>query len=193
MSRSFLFLLASARPEGNSRLLAEAAAAQLPGTYSRRWIDLAALSLPAYVDGRHAPGGHTPVSADEALLHEATLGATDLVVVSPLYWYALSSYAKTYLDHWSKWLRTPDPAFREKMAGRTLWGVTAMADENRAVAEPLVGTLRLSAAFMGMRFGGVLLGNGSRPGDVRTDARALREAKTFFTREAPLARFPAEA
>jgi hypothetical protein len=42
---------------------------------------------------------------------------------------------------------------------------------------------------MGMRFGGVLLGNGSKPGDVLTDDAALTRAKTFFEQEAPSARF----
>ena len=32
------------------------------------------------------------------------------------------------------------------------------------MADPLVGTLDNSAAYMGMEFGGVLLGNGSKPG-----------------------------
>jgi hypothetical protein len=37
-----------------------------------------------------------------------------------------------------------------------------------------------SAAYMEMRFGGVLLGNGSKPGDVLNDTDALTRAKTFF-------------
>lgn len=78
------------------------------------------------------------------------------------------------------------------MAGRTLWGVTALAHEEQEVADPLVGTLNNSAAYMAMHFGGVLLGNGSKPGDVLRDHEALAHAKTFFAREAPLARFPYE-
>ncbi|GAA0669464.1 hypothetical protein GCM10009535_56670 [Streptomyces thermocarboxydovorans] len=78
------------------------------------------------------------------------------------------------------------------MAGRTLWGVAAHADEEPSVAGPLIGTLNNSAAYMGMRFGGVLLGNGSKPGDVLNDSEALARAKTFFSWEAPLARFPHE-
>lgn len=57
------------------------------------------------------------------------------------------------------------------------------------VADPLVGTLNNSAAYMGMSFGGVLLGNGSKPGDVLKDTEALTRAKTFFAGEAPAARF----
>ncbi|MFF8815770.1 flavodoxin family protein [Streptomyces pactum] len=191
MTRSFLFLLASARPDGNTAQLARAAAEQLPSGTGQRWLDLARLPLADYVDARHA-GETGPEQENEELLRQATLTATDIVIASPLYWYSLSSYAKRYLDYWSKWLRTPDPDFRETMAGRTLWGVTAMAHREEVVAEPLTLTLHHTAAYMGMRFGGVLLGNGSQPGQVGDDERAAARAKTFFAQEAPLARFPYE-
>ncbi|WP_042370388.1 flavodoxin family protein [Streptacidiphilus neutrinimicus] len=191
-TRSFLFLLASARPDGNTELLARAAAEQLPPGTEQRWLDLSAYPLPDYQDTRHA-NESWPGQDHEALLYEATLGATDIVIASPLYWYSLSAYAKRYLDYWSKWLRTPDPQFRAKMSGRTLWGVTAMAHTEEEVALPLELTLNHTAAYMGMRFGGVLLGNGSRPGQVLEDERALARAKTFFASEAPLARFPYES
>jgi multimeric flavodoxin WrbA len=190
MTRSFLFLLGSARADGNTELLARAAAEQLPGDTGQRWLDLAQLRLPDYQDVRHAPAPSSAAESDEGLLREATLAATDIVIASPLYWYSVSSLAKRYLDYWSTWLSTPAPGFRATMAGRTLWGVTAMAHRQEAVAEPLVLTLHHTAAYMGMRFGGVLLGNGSRPGQVLTDERALGSAKTFFAQEAPLARFP---
>jgi multimeric flavodoxin WrbA len=189
VTRSFLFLLASARPEGNTQLLARAAADQLPRDTEQCWLDLAQLPLPDYVDARHA-GAPWPEQENEELLRTATLAASDIVIASPLYWYSLSSYAKRYLDYWSKWLATPDPGFRSKMAGRILWGVTAMAHREEEVAEPLVLTLQHTAAFMGMRFGGVLLGNGSRPGHVLGDEQAAIRAKTFFATDAPLARFP---
>ncbi|MEU2156413.1 NAD(P)H-dependent oxidoreductase [Streptomyces sp. NPDC019396] len=190
MARSFLFLLGSARADGNAELLARAAAEQLPGGTGQRWLDLEQLRLPDFHDARHAAGAWPQEESDEDLLREATLAATDVVIVSPLYWYSVSSYTKRYLDYWSKWLSTPDPGFKAKMAGRTLWGVTAMADREPVRAEPLVLTLNHTAAYMGMRFGGVLLGNGSRPGQVLSDERAAVRAKTFFAQEAPLARFP---
>ncbi|RAG81651.1 flavodoxin [Streptacidiphilus pinicola] len=191
-TRSFLFLLAGARPDGNTELLARAAAEQLPSGFEQRWLDLTEHRLPDYQDSRHS-AEPWPEQENEALLHEATLAASDIVIASPLYWYSLSSYAKRYLDYWSKWLRTPDPEFRSKMASRTLWGVTAMAHPEEEVARPLELTLHHTAAFMGMRFGGVLLGNGSRPGQVLDDEQALKRAKTFFATEAPLARFPYES
>ncbi|NUQ97283.1 MAG: NAD(P)H-dependent oxidoreductase [Streptomyces sp.] len=191
MTRCFLFLLASARSDGNTEQLARAAAEQLPSGTEQRWLDLAQHRLPDYVDARHADVSW-PDQENEELLRQATLAATDIVIVSPLYWYSLSSYAKRYLDYWSKWLATPDPSFKAKMAGRTLWGVTAMAHREEVVAQPLVLTLQHTAAYMGMHFGGVLLGNGSRPGQVLNDDQAAIRAKRFFTKEAPLARFPYE-
>ncbi|WP_328359026.1 NAD(P)H-dependent oxidoreductase [Streptomyces sp. NBC_00457] len=190
MSRRFLFLLGSSRSEGNTELLARKAAEQLPADVEQEWIDLAARPLPDYEDLRHDSDHVRPTEGNTGFLLDATLSATDIVIASPLYWYSVSAPTKRYLDYWAGWLRTPGLDFKATLAGRTLWGVTALAHEEREVADPLIGTLNNSAAYMGMRFGGVLLGNGSKPGDVLKDTEALAHAKTFFAREAPLARFP---
>ncbi|MEU3253720.1 NAD(P)H-dependent oxidoreductase [Streptomyces sp. NPDC006997] len=188
--RRFLFVLGSSRSEGNTELLARRAAEQLPADVEQEWITLADHPLPDFVDLRHDADHVRPTEGEVALLLDATLAATDIVIASPLYWYSVSSHTKRYLDYWSGWLRTPGVDFKATMAGRTLWGVTALSDAEPVVADPLIGTLNNSAAYLGMRFGGVLLGNGSRPGDVLNDTEALARAKTFLTAEAPLARFP---
>ncbi|MFG3206914.1 flavodoxin family protein [Streptomyces sp. NPDC048192] len=191
MSRRFLFVLGSARTEGNTELLARAAAEQLPAGVEQRWIRLAEHPLPDFVDLRHDSDHVRPPSdSTTGLLLDATLAATDIVIASPLYWYSVSGLTKRYLDYWSAWLRTPGVDFRATLAGRTLWGVAALADSEPSVADPYAGTLNNSAAYLGMRFGGVLLGNGSAPGDVLKDTDALARAKTFFAQDAPLARFP---
>jgi multimeric flavodoxin WrbA len=189
MTRRFLFVLGSARAEGNSELLARRAAEQLPPDVEQEWIDLTEHPVPDFEDLRHDSDHVRPTEGNVARLLDATLAATDIVIVSPLYWYSVSAQTKRYLDYWSGWLRTPDLDFKATLAGRTLWGVTALAHTQEVVADPLVGTLHNSAAYMGMHFGGVLLGNGSKPGDVLNDDAALTRAKTFFAQEAPLARF----
>ncbi|UUU31588.1 NAD(P)H-dependent oxidoreductase [Streptomyces sp. CA-210063] len=190
MTRRFLFVLGSSRPDGNTELLARAAAEQLPDDVEQHWLNLAEHPLPDFEDLRHDSDHVRPEGDNRALLLDATLAATDLVIASPLYWYSVSAHVKRYLDHWSGWLRTPGLDFKKTMAGRTLWGVTALAHHEEEVAEPLIGTLNNSAAYLGMRFGGVLLGNGSKPGDVLRDTAALTRAKSFFTGEPPYARFP---
>ncbi|GAP53202.1 flavodoxin family protein [Streptomyces azureus] len=189
MTRRFLFVLGSARADGNTELLARRAAEQLPPDVEQQWIDLAEHPVPDFEDLRHDSDHVRPAEGNLALLLDATLAATDIVIASPLYWYSVSGQTKRYLDYWSGWLRTPGLDFKATLTGRTLWGVTALAHSQPEVADPLVGTLNNSAAYMGMRFGGVLLGNGSKPGDVLNDTEALARAKTFFEQEAPLARF----
>ncbi|MFF1698201.1 flavodoxin family protein [Streptomyces sp. NPDC058257] len=192
MTRKFLFVLGSSRPDGNTETLARRAAEQLPSDVEQRWLNLADHPLPDFEDLRHDSDHVRPSGNNIATLLDATVEATDIVIASPLYWYSVSATTKRYLDYWSGWLRTPGVDFKATMAGRTLWGVTALADDQPVVADPLVGTLRNSAAYLGMRFGGVLLGNGSKPGDVLKDERALTEAKSFFAQEPAPARFPFE-
>jgi multimeric flavodoxin WrbA len=192
MTRTFLFLLGSSRPGGNTELLTRKAAEQLPGDVEQRWLNLAEHPLADFEDLRHDSDHVRPTEGNAGLLFDATLAATDIVIASPLYWYSVSAHTKRYLDHWSGWLRIPGVDFKARMAGRSLWGVTALAHEEEEVADPLIGTLNHSAAYLRMHFGGVLLGNGSKPGDVLKDTAALARAKTFFAQEPPFARFPYE-
>ncbi|MER5524107.1 NAD(P)H-dependent oxidoreductase [Streptomyces sp. NPDC002677] len=190
MTRRFLFVLGSSRLDGNTELLARRAAEQLPEDVEQRWISLADHPLPDFVDlRRDADHVRAPSDTNTGLLLDATLAATDIVIVSPVYWYSVSGLTKRYLDYWSGWLRTPGIDFKATLAGRALWGVAVLADLEPSVADPYAGLLHNSAAYMGMRFGGVLLGNGSARGDVLKDTEALARAKEFFAQEAPLARF----
>ncbi|MFJ9246105.1 flavodoxin family protein [Streptomyces sp. NPDC101776] len=203
MTRRFLFVLGSARTEGNTEFLARRAAEQLPPDIEQEWIRLADHPLPDFVDIQHGDVVLPPTNDDVQALLDATLAATDIVIASPVYWYSLSGLTKRYLDYWSDWLRVPGADFSATLAGRTLWGVSVLAEEEERVADPLTGTLNNSAAYLkmlphclkgvgGAPIGGVLLGNGSGRGDVLKDERALSRAKTFFAREAPPARFSHE-
>ena len=178
--RSFLFLLASARADGNTELLARRAAEHLPSNVSQRWLHLDDLPLAPFRDVRHSDEPRREPAGNERLLLDATLAATDLVFASPLYWYSVSSSLKLYLDYWSAWLRVPDAQFKERMRGKTFWSVSALADDDPALAQPLVHSLELSAQYLDAKWGGALLGNGSWPGDILKDTQALDQARSFF-------------
>ncbi|MFI7650677.1 flavodoxin family protein [Micromonospora sp. NPDC049460] len=182
--RRFLFLLGSSRPGGNTELLARRAAAALPAGVEQRWLRLADHPLAPFHDIRHGQFPPPP-SGNEALLLTETLAATDLVIASPVYWYSVSAPTKLYLDHWSTWLRLPGVDFRPRMRGRTMWAISALSDEDPAKADPMVNSLWMSADYLGMRWGGALLGHADRPGDVLGDAAALRAADAFFASTAP--------
>ncbi len=181
MERHFLFLLAGTRRDGNSELLARRAAAGLPAHVRQTWLRLTELPLPPFYDLRHSGDGTYPAARGHSkTLLEATLTATDIVVVAPLYWYGLPASAKLYLDHWSGWLRIPKIKFKVRMKGKTLWAISSYSGDIAADAEPLFSTLRLTANYIGMRWGGSVLGSGNRPGDVLEDANAMARAEQMF-------------
>ena len=178
--RRFTFLIASARRDGNTELLTRKAAESLPADYEQLWIYLADLPLPPFQDIRHSVGAYPEPAGNERILFDATLEATDLVFSVPLYWYSVPTSAKHYLDYWSAWLRVPGADFRKRMAGKTLWVVCVLSEEDQQRADPLLNMLANTADYLKMGFGGVLLGYGSRPGDVTADTEALAKARTFF-------------
>jgi hypothetical protein len=179
--RRFTFLLSSARPGGNTELLTRKAAEPLSPVHGQTWLNLSELSLPPFEDIRHSVGVYPQPAGNEKILFDATLGATDLVFAVPLYWYSVPTSAKHYLDYWSGWLRVPGAEFRARMAGKTLWGVCVLSEDDPRRADPLVLMLENTADYLKMSFGGVLLGNGSRPGDVSADQAALANAAKFFS------------
>lgn len=177
----FLFLNASTREPGhtgNSETLARQAAAHLPADVGQTWHNLAELSLAPFVDRRHTTGAYPMPDGDARLLLEATLAASDLVFVSPVYWFSIPSPLKTYLDQWSAWMRVPGVAFKEQMAGKRLWVVSTSGD--RAKAQPMFDSYRLCAEFLAMSWQGALWGKGGAPAAVLDDAEALAAAATFF-------------
>ncbi|MFJ1761880.1 flavodoxin family protein [Amycolatopsis sp. NPDC088138] len=177
--RSFLFLVGAARAGGNTEMLARRAAKELPQDADQRWIRLPEVPLAPFEDRRHGAGEHPAPGENEQLLMDATFAATDIVIASPVYWYSVAASVKLYLDYWSGWMRLP-VEFKPRMAGKTLWGVSVLSETARE-AQPLIGTLELCAEYLSMNWGGVLLGNGSRPGDVLLDDSAMAAASTFLT------------
>jgi len=114
-------------------------------------------------------------------LCDATLAATDLVIVTPVNWYSVSWPTKLYLDHWSAWMRIPELAFAATLAGRRMWAVVVDSDdEGGGSANPVIDTLARTAAYMEMSWQGVLLGHANRPGEIERDAAALAAAATYF-------------
>lgn len=58
-ARSFLFVLGSSRPDGNTETLTRIAAEQLPTDTGQRWLSLRELPLPEFEDVRHPERRHT--------------------------------------------------------------------------------------------------------------------------------------
>ncbi|RJQ79043.1 flavodoxin [Pseudonocardiaceae bacterium YIM PH 21723] len=178
--RRFLFLLGSARADGNTEYLARTAAAQLPAGAEQRWIRLADHPLPVFVDGRYGPETYPAVTEHSEALREATTWATDVVIAAPLYWYSLPAAVKLYLESWNSWFLDTTEGRRQRLTGKTLWGVTVFEGEHPDHIRPWEDALRFTAEYMWMRYAGTLVGLGDRVGDIERDTDGLAAAKTFF-------------
>jgi multimeric flavodoxin WrbA len=177
----FLFLNASTREPGhigNTETLARRAATVLPATTKQTWCKLADLELPPFVDLRHTSGTYPMPMADAKSMLDATLAASDLVFVSPVYWFSVPSPLKTYLDHWSAWLRVPGLDFKDHMAGKKLWVIATSG--NREKAQPMLDSYRLCAEFLGMQWQKPLWGKGGAPDAVLGDSEAMAAAERYF-------------
>lgn len=180
-SRHFLFLSSSCRSGGNTEMLAREAAKTLPAGSTQTWLRHVDLPLPPFIDIRHSGDGIYPMpEGNGRVLLDATLAATDVVFAAPVYWYGLPADAKLYLDHWSGWMRVKGVDFRPRMAGKKMWAVSMLSDHETAQADHLLGCLQWTAKYLGMRWGGSLLGYGNKPGDILADGDALTRAKELF-------------
>ncbi len=184
--RRLLFLVASTREPGhvgNTEWLARRAAERLPADAAQTWTHLAGLTLPPFVDQRHTVGTYDAPVGDAAALLAATLACTELVFVSPVYWYSIPSPLKVYLDHWSAWMRVPGVDFKAKMATKSLALITTSGDREKA--QPMIDSVRLCGEFLGMRWTGALWGRGGAPGAVEQDAEATAGAESFLWERGP--------
>jgi multimeric flavodoxin WrbA len=175
----YSFLLASARENGNSEQLARIAAQSLEPANTQDWYSLLNFELPPFQDLRHDPNGYTVPTGNELSLFNATVDCEHLVFVTPVYWYSVPAPLKLYLDYWSAWLRVESLEFRNRMVGKHLWAVSASAGPAEQ-AQPMFESLRLSANYMKMVWGGQVLGNGTAAGDVLKDDSAVLAAKNLF-------------
>lgn len=177
----YLFLLASTREPGhvgNTETLARRAASALPSGTGQTWMHLANRDLPEFVDQRHTTGTYPWPEGSLRELLDATMSCTDLVLVAPVYWYSFPSSLKTYLDHWSAWMRIEGLSFKAEMAKKSLRLITTSGD--RAKAQPMIDSARLCAEFLSMPFLGVLWGKGGAPRAVESDAAAMTAAEQFL-------------
>jgi NAD(P)H-dependent FMN reductase len=180
-ARHFLFIVSSARVPGaigNTEWLAREAARHLPAGATSTWLHLNGLELADFEDRRHDVGVYPMPTGDTVRLLDATLEATDLVFVTPLYWYSFPNRLKRYLDHWSAWMRIEGVDFKGRMQGKRVWAITTSG--NREKTQPMFDSLKLCAEFLAMRWQAPLWGQGGAPGAIEKDAAAVAAAANWF-------------
>lgn len=172
----------SARDGSNSDLLARLVVGGLP----HETVRLGSEHLPHIDDRRHADPGFGPVDEAYSALMARILDCPVWVFASPVYWYGFSGLMKDFVDLWSHMMRAPGWRFKERMAGKHAFLVLAGGDNPRLKAMGLVQQFYWTTDFMNMQFGGYVIGEGNRPGDVLKDRAAVEEARVLKRQVAAL-------
>ena len=146
--RSTIALFGSSRRNGNTGQLMDAIAGEL----QIEIVDLAGKKIAAY------DYEHRNRSDDFEPLMARVLGFQQIILASPVYWYAASPPVKTFLDRISDYLDLPDLLDEgRKLRGKTGYVVcTSIYDE---VAPSFIGSFRETFEYLGMSFGGFVHAN----------------------------------
>jgi multimeric flavodoxin WrbA len=170
---SIAVIYGGTRANGNTELLTERAIEGL--TVDR--IHLKDYSIRPIEDMRHDEKGFTELDDDYTAVLDRMLEHDILVFATPIYWYSMSGQMKNFIDRWSQTLRDAmRPHFRESMKNKTAYAIAVGGDEPYLKGLALVQQFQHIFGFMGTRYGGYVLGEGNRPGDILNDQAALHAA-----------------
>lgn len=163
--RNTIALFASARRNGNTGQLIDRIAKELEIDV----VDLASKDISAF-DYAHRNRGD-----DFLPLMRNVLEHDNIIFASPVYWYAVSSPMKIFLDRISDFLLVPDLLDQgRRLRGKT--GYVVCTSISREVSPTYLNAFKDTFEYLGMRYGGHVHGDcrsGYRPKQHEQDILAL--------------------
>lgn len=177
MQMTLFIISGSSRENSNSEFFAAKAAASYTGDV--KWIRLREKSIRQIHDQRHDENGFDPVSDDHTQIVKEMLDADEVLFVTPLYWYGMSGYMKTFIDRWSQAMRDPDLNFKERITGKPAYVITCGGDQVDLKGLPLILQFKHIFDFTGLNFKKYFIGEARKPGDAQKSDR-LNQLDYFF-------------
>jgi multimeric flavodoxin WrbA len=166
------------RQNGNTEVLTEHA---VQGIASEK-IFLRDHNIQPIIDMRHSENGFQERHDDYNAIIDRILPHDTLLFSTPIYWYSMSGTMKNFIDRWSQTLRDPKyPDFKKKMASKKAFVIAVGGDDPYTKGLPMIQQFKYIFDFMGIEFGGYILGKGNKPGDVLQDKDALFAATRIHT------------
>jgi multimeric flavodoxin WrbA len=187
-----LVLAASPRPDGNSRMLADAfkAGGQAAG-HRVDVVDLNDVMAGTLRDCRRcrAPDGSCSIEDGFAdFVHESVVGADGFVYATPLYYYGIAASLKNFFDRSVCYISASYPRRDEVVAalvGKPSALLLSSEEAFPAAGLGVIAQLQEIARYFHQPFVGVVNGVGNKRGEVRFDpadpcAAAHRLGERFF-------------
>ena len=162
--RSTLAVFGSSRRNGNTGKLIDSVAS----TLNVEVVDLSEKQISPF-DYEHKNRGD-----DFEPLMDRVLGFDQIILASPVYWYAVSPPMKIFIDRISDYLDLPDLLDKGRLLrGKTGFVVcTSVYDE---VSPAFLSALRETFEYLGMKFGGVLHANCKSGFSVNDHKKAIND------------------
>jgi multimeric flavodoxin WrbA len=191
--RMVIVLAASPRADGNSMLMAQAAAEGV--REAGHAADVA--WLPDHIDAHlgdcrscRRPDGRCSISDGyEALLRDRVAAADGVVFATPLHWYGPSGRLKTFIDrlHCHTSPAHPDHARIKPGLMHRRHGLLISAEESFQGALPLILAFKELARYLHCELAGYVVGSGNTRGEVVRDPsdpleRSRELGRELFTR-----------
>lgn len=153
-----LALVGSARPDGDAATVCGLVTAEL----GVEPVHLGALDIRDYAYGRPA-GGDDFLPLARRIAH-----ADGVLLVTPVYWYAMSGVLKRFMDRLTDLVTVEKPLGR-RLAGRGVW-VAACGSES-ALPDGFEVPFRRTADYLSMVYGGIVYAPRAHLGEADTQRR----------------------
>ncbi|RLQ97395.1 flavodoxin family protein [Falsibacillus albus] len=170
-------LSGSARHNGNTEYLAKTAVEK----HAHTLFKLKDYKILPIDDMRHDPKGFAPVEDDYEAIIEQVLESDILIFATPIYWYGMSGQMKNFIDRWSQSLRDPMLNFKEHMSKKKAYVIICGGDQAKIKGLPLIMQFKHIFEFMGMEFGGYIIGEANAPNDILNNEFALESARRLLS------------
>jgi len=176
-----LGILGSPRLGGNSDiLLDQALAGAQDGGADTEKIILSLKKIAGCLDcGKCNEAGVCAIKDDMKEIQQKILQADTIIHSGPVYFWAMTSQMKAYLDRWcvffdGQW-RLHD-AYAPKMKVKKIGLITVCGDPDVSTANPIVHSFKTTCQFAGLKWLGVVQASASEKGEIAGNETVKKEA-----------------
>jgi len=119
------------------------------------------------------------IKDDMLEIHKKILNADAIIHSVPVYFWAMTSQMKAYLDRWCAFFDGNwawHEAYKPKMKGKKIGLITVCGDPNVHTADPIVHSFKSTSEFSGLNLVGVVQVSAGQKGEIDKNEKAKNEA-----------------
>ncbi len=176
-----LGILGSPRAKGNSDVLLDQAlaGAKEAGAQVEK-IVLSRKRISGCLDcGKCNETGVCVIKDDMVKIHKKVLEADAIIHSVPLYFWAMTSQMKAYLDRWCAFFDANwewQKPYAPRMKGKKIGLITVCGDADASTSDPIVHSFKNTCEFTGLDLFGVVKASASQKGEIAGNKKVMKGA-----------------